>query len=196
MKLDIQRYWLEAETRRNQCLQQGFQVQQKNYAELTNSFKSIREDDEREKATLRSGLDIAEKLIATQKEMIDSQARTISGPMLCQHSDPNQFQQFQQFHQYQPLPRPEFVIDPTSLRQLDDYDYTIGTAIDESREPLLPLSTPAAEFDDQMPRMTEKSIVNAVPAELESSVSPHIDESMKRQAVDDGLKRMKKRKAK
>jgi hypothetical protein len=123
------------------------------------------------------------------------------GPLLPGYNGPNQ-----PCHQsyYQPPRDHEFAVDPTSLRQIDDYDYNIGTPMDSSDDGLIedydsnirtpmdssydgPLTTPnqVPEFDQQTPNLSIPFIVHPVPA--------NTSECIKRSSEDEEAKPNKKR---
>jgi len=188
--------WYQAEVRRSQTFQQGFEVQQQ-------KCMSMSEDHDHEMATLRQDLELAEKLISTQKEMIDTQGQQQQsgghpvpvGPLLPNYNDQNQsYPPYQSY--YQPPRNHDFVIDPTGLRQIDDYDYNIGTSMDSSCDPQLAMSNPVPEFNQQTSNLSIPSILHPVSAERDVPVPANTGEGMKRASEDEGAKPNKKRRTK
>ena len=93
--------WYEAEVQRSQTFQRGFEVQQQ-------KCMSISEEHDRDMTTLRQDLELAEKLIVAQKEMIDCQSQqqqsashfAPGGPLISHYNDQNQ--SYQPYQPYQP----------------------------------------------------------------------------------------------
>src|SRR5258706_9300099 len=82
--------WYEAEVQRSRTFQRGFEVQQQKCI-------SMSEEYDRDMAILRQDIELAEKLIVTQEEMIDCQGQqqqsashlVPGGPLLSNHNDQN-----------------------------------------------------------------------------------------------------------
>jgi hypothetical protein len=188
MELFKSQMWYRAEEQRSQTFQQGFQVQQQKCIAMS-------EQHDHDMAIVQQDLELAERLIATQKEIIDYQGQQQQpashhipgGPLLSQYND----QPYQPYQSYQPLPRgPEFVIDPAGLDQLDDYQYGIGTSNDT--QPVT--SAPVAEFEHR--NFNLSSILHPVSAERDVPIPADISKGAKKSSEDEGGKSNKKRKTK
>jgi hypothetical protein len=183
--------WYQAEVRRSQTFQQGFEVQQQKCI-------SLFEDHDQEMAILRQDLELAEKLIVTQKEMIDQQQESASRPVPVGPLLPNYNDQNQPYYQtyFQPPRNQEFIIDPTGLRQIDNYDYNIGTSMDSScgTQPVMTNTVP--ELDQQTSVSSMPSILQPVSAERDVEVPANTGEGFKRASEDEGSKPNKKRRMK
>jgi hypothetical protein len=157
-------------------------------------------DHDQEMATLRQDLELAEKLILTQKEMIDCQAQqhqsashsVAVGPVLPNFNDQNQ-PYYQPY--YEPPRNQEFGIDPTALPHIDNYDCNIETSMDSSCSTQLVMTNSVSEFDQQTFKSSIPSILHAISAKQDVKV-PGINEGFKRVSEKEGVKTNKKRRMK
>jgi hypothetical protein len=186
--------WYQAEVRRSQTFQQGFEVQQQKCI-------SMFQEHDQDMSIIRQDLELAEKLIVSQKEMIDHQQSASHpatvGPLLPNYNDQNQ--PYYE-HYYQPRNQ-EFVVDPT-LRQVGNYDYNIETSMESSCESPLVMSNPAPVFEQQtsnsyIPSIPSiQSILHPVSAERDVEVPANAVGGLKRIPQDEGAKPNKKRRMK
>jgi hypothetical protein len=190
--------WFEAEARKGQAFQRGFDIQQQTCILMF-------EEHDKEMAKSHLDLELAEKLIVAQKEIIDCQGLQQQpatnlvggGPLLPHYNDPNQsYQAYQAYQAYQPPRNQEFVMDPTSLRQLDDYDYNIGSPIDSSCDTELAISNAVPESDQHTSSLSMPSILHPVSAEPDVPAPINSAEGAQGALEDEGAKPNKKRRIK
>ena len=170
------------------------------YFQLATSYKSRLSIYDGEKVKLLEDIQIAEELVASQKQLIDIyEARQQQpgylegGPLMPQDNNHNHSSQYLT---YQPPRSQEFNIDPNRLHPLDDIDYSIGSPVEPCNTDAV-MSTPVAGFENQPPILPVQSTPHLTPAEHDVPGPSYTKgDGSKRGPEDEWAKPNKKRKTK
>jgi len=188
------RIYYEAEARRSSTLQRGFGVYQRKYNELEYHYRATYDRIERRTAMLQRDLELSQKLIEKQKELIACQSQdqqsaslpTANNPLLpsCNDQSYQQYHQYQYppyepYQQYQPPPKQEYNAEP---RQLESYDR--NAPVEACYNAPVATSLAPGQVLDLLPVSSEQEYYGD-----DGSV-----ESKKRSGEEEGGKRNKKRK--
>jgi hypothetical protein len=175
----------QSDAQSRQILRRGLEVHQRVHLQLAKNYKSIYEECDQEKASLKEDLRIAEELIQSQKHLIElyqgpqQQQQPAShlvqgGPLLSQYNDHNHSRQYSP---YQSSSNNDF-IDPASLRPLNDFGYSIVFPAERSYDTEPAMSTPVAEFEYQTPNMSIQSVLHPISVEPSYDTEPVMSTSV------------------
>jgi len=199
----------QAEAQYRHVMQRGLDASTHTHLRTSKVYRSMYEEMAREKAALMEDKRLNEELIAAQKDYIALQQvkmqqqqqqqqqhqlpvdRSVQGgPLISQYHD-------QQHPAYQPPSDNQALIEPGSIHQLGDLDYSIGSSIEPPCDQDIVMATTIANY------VTEAPIPFAQTTQYPTSSERHLPQSEldkndgnKRGQDDDGVKPSKRRKNK